>query len=217
MKRRSFLISCLLCAATPLAGCSSWNLFSPGKAKVAADTPDEQPHTVGDLAVPFGMFPVSVEAVGLVAGLHGTGSDPEPSPQRAMLIAEMQRRGVENPNRLLATRNWSLVIVRGFLRPGIQKGDPFDVEFRVTDRSETTSLRGGNLLETRMSDMAVINGRVFDGKDRGLAQGPVLRRADGHRKVRQPLLLRRGVVLAGGSGLGVAPCRLSWAAPRKPA
>ena len=100
MKRRPFL---LLCATSLLAGCSSWSLFSPGKSKAPGDTPDDQPHTVGDLAVPFGMFPVKIEAVGLVSGLHGTGSDPEPSPQRAMLMAEMQRRGVENPNQLLAT------------------------------------------------------------------------------------------------------------------
>jgi flagellar basal body P-ring protein FlgI len=199
MKRRFFILSS---AAAMLAGCSSWNLLSPGKAKVDSDqqasaSTDEQPHTVGDLAVPFGMFPVRVEAVGLVGGLHGTGSDPEPSPQRAMLIAEMERRGVENPNRLLATKNWSLVIVRGFLRPGIQKGDPFDVELRVTDRSETVSLRGGTLLETRMSDSAVISARLFEGKARGLAQGPVLVEPTANEK-HDSLLMRRGVVLGGG-------------------
>ena len=142
--------------------------FSPNKPKEPGDTPDDQPHKVGDLAIPFGMFPVKLEAVGLVSGLHGTGSDPEPSPQRAMLMSEMQRRGVENPNQLLATRNFSLVLVRGFLRPGIQKGDHFDVEVRVKDRSETTSLRGGYLLETHLSDLAVIYGKVLNGKDRGL-------------------------------------------------
>jgi flagellar basal body P-ring protein FlgI len=195
MKRRSFLFTC---SAAVLAGCSSWNLLSPGQAKLAATTPEEQPHTVGDLAVPFGMFPVRVEAVSLIAGLHGTGSDPEPSPQRAMLLGEMERRGVESPNRLLATRNWSMVVVRGFLRPGIQKGDAFDVELRVTDRSETTSLRGGALLETRMKDSAVLNGHFLEGKDRGLAQGPVLVEPTASEK-RDSLLLRRGVVLGGGT------------------
>ena len=111
MKRCIFLF---LCTNSLLAGCSTWSLFSSDKPKESNETPDDQPHTVGDLAVPFGMFPVKLEAVGLVSGLHGTGSDPEPSPQRAMLIAEMQRRGVENPNQLLATRNFSLVLVRGF-------------------------------------------------------------------------------------------------------
>ncbi len=194
MKRRPFL---LLCASSLLAGCSSWNIFSLSSSKTPGETAEDQPHAVGDLAVPFGMFPVKVEAVGLVSGLHGTGSDPEPSPQRAMLMAEMQRRGVEKPNQLLATRNYSLVIVRGFLRPGIQKGDHFDVELRVKDRSETSSLRGGYLLETRLSDMAMIYGKLLDGKVRGVAQGPVLVDPSATEK-HNSVQLGRGVVLGGG-------------------
>ncbi len=143
------------------------------------------------------MFPVKIEAIGLVTGLHGTGSDPEPSPQRAMLMAELQRRGVDEPNRLLASRNVSLVVVRGVLRPGIQKGDHFDVELRIPARSETTSLRGGFLLETRLSDMAVLNDRVFDGKPRGIAQGPLLVDPSATEKS-DKVLLGRGVVLGGG-------------------
>ena len=194
MKRRLFL---LLSSSWLLAGCSSWSLFSPSKPKPAGDPVGDSPHTVGDLAVPFGMFPVKIEAVGLVAGLHGAGSDPEPSPQRAMLMAEMQRRGVENPNNLLATRNYSLVLVRGFLRPGIQKDDHFDVELRVKDRSETTSLRGGYLLETRLSDMAIIYGRLLDGKVRAVAKGPVLVDPSATEKHNRTQM-GRGVVLGGG-------------------
>ena len=193
MKRRPLL---LLCVSALLAGCSSWSLFSPSK-KTPDETPADQPKTVGDLAVPFGMFPVKVEAVGLVSGLHGTGSDPEPSPQRAMLIGEMQRRGVENPNQLLASRNYSLVIVRGFLRPGTQKGDHFNVELRVKDRSETVSLRGGYLLETRLSDMAFVYGKLLDGKVRAVAQGPVLVDPSATAK-HNSVQLGRGVVLGGG-------------------
>ena len=55
---------------------------------------------------------VKVEAVSLVTGLAGTGSDPPPSPQRAALLDEMNRRGVENPNDVLASPNTSLVLVR---------------------------------------------------------------------------------------------------------
>jgi len=150
------------------------------------------------------MFPVKLEGVGLVSGLHGTGSDPEPSRQRSMLMLEMRRRGVENPNQLLATRNFSLVLVRGFLRPGIQKGDHFDVELRVfdlqsqeKDGSETTSLRGGYLLETHLSDLAVIYGKVLNGKDRGVAQGPVMVDPSASEKVNR-VRLGRGVVLGGG-------------------
>src|SRR6476661_5600538 len=47
---------------------------------------------------PYGMNYVKVEAVTLVTGLAGTGSDPPPSPQRSALLDDMKRRGVENPN-----------------------------------------------------------------------------------------------------------------------
>ncbi len=150
---------------------------------------EAKPLLVGDLAVPFGLFPVKVEAVGLVTGLHGTGSDPEPSPQRSMLMEEMQRRGVKNPNALLASRDVSLVMVRGILRPGMQKGDRFDVEVRIPGRSETTSLRGGYLLETRLTDMAcsanpAIAGREDAGDGRRAGAGRSVGLGDGEERPR---------------------------------
>lgn len=179
-------------------GCSALNVRSQ-----SPDTPEsEGPQTqlVGDLAVAFGMYPVKVEAVGLVANLAGTGSDPEPSPQRAELLAEMQTRGVNFPNQVLASPTTSLVFVRGYLRPGIQKGDKFDVEVRVPNRNETTSLRGGWLMETRLKELAVLNNQVREGKLLGMAEGAVLvdPSAKGeHDKVK----LCRGRVLGGGIAL----------------
>lgn len=145
-------------------------------SKSLEETQPVEHHTrlVGNLAVPFGLYPVRVEAVGLVTGLHGTGSDPPPSPQRALLIEEMQTRSVTNPNSVLASGNTSLVLMQGFLRPGIQKGDHFDVELRVPGQSETTSLRGGYLLETQLREMAVLENRVREGNVLALVQGPVL-------------------------------------------
>ncbi len=180
MNRRQVLLSCGLTVVL-LGGCSSWNPLamrsqSPEeKAKERQKKRNTAGSLVGDVASPMGMFPVNIEAVGWVTGLHGTGSDPEPSPQRTMLVEEMQRRGVENPNALLASHNASLVLVHAVLRPGIQKGDHFDVELRVPGRSETTSLRGGYLLETRLMDTAVLNdGMLHKNRERGVAQGPVL-------------------------------------------
>jgi flagellar basal body P-ring protein FlgI len=185
------------CAALVLPGCTSWNLFPTHKAETALETAVEEPKLVGDLAVPFGLFPVRVEYVALVKGLHGAGSDPEPSPTRSIMMEEMKRRGVPNPNQWLASKDVSLVLVRGVMPPGTQKGDRFDVEVRVPPRSETTSLRGGYLLETRLSDMAVKDGRLFDGKVRAIAEGPVLvdPTANGKSEVG---LLCHGRILGGG-------------------
>jgi flagellar basal body P-ring protein FlgI len=207
MNRRQILLACMV-GLLAVGGCSTWNplaaLRSDSPEKVAQETKKKRnTHglSVGDVAAAFGMFPVRVEAVGWVTGLHGTGCDPEPSPQRAVLLEEMQRRGVANPNSWLASRNASLVLVRGTLRPGIQKGDHFDVEVRVTGRSETTSLRGGYLMETRLSDMAVLgDGMVHNGRERGIAQGPLLvdPLANAKNEKDRPLLLT-GRILGGGT------------------
>ena len=122
----------------------------------------------------------AVEAVGLVTGLHGTGSDPGPSPQRAALLEEMQARDVANPNAVLASGNVSLVLIQGYLRPGIQKGDRFDIEVRVPSQSETTSLRGGYLLETRLAEMAVLDdNQLHHGNAAGAGQGTGAGRSHG--------------------------------------
>lgn len=203
MKRRHFLI---LSSAALLSGCSTWHLPPWNSHTVRSQSPeepaaDEGPaRLVGDLAVPFGMFPVKVEAVGLISGLHGTGSDPEPSPQRGRLLDEMKKHDVKNPNALLASRNYSLVLVRAVLRPGIQKGDRFDVEVRIPSRSETTSLRGGYLLPTRLSDMAVLEGMQYDGKERATAEGPVLVDPAATEQTDR-VLLGRGRILGGAVSL----------------
>ncbi|MBN2295592.1 MAG: flagellar basal body P-ring protein FlgI [Pirellulales bacterium] len=190
-----------LCLCVLLSGCSSWNPWSK-RSQSPDDTPvgGSKVKLVGDQAGPYGMFPVKVEAIGLVVGLPGTGCDPAPSPERAVLLAEMQRRGVEHPSKLLASNNTALVKVRGYLRAGIQKGDHFDVEIRVPSRSETTSLRGGWLMETRLKQMTIRDDKIFDGHTLGIAEGAILvdpGKAGSEGKV----LEGRGRILSGGRSL----------------
>jgi flagellar basal body P-ring protein FlgI len=156
-----------------LAGCSGMAIRSQSpessEEKESAGT-----RLVGDVAVAFGMHPLRVENVGLITGLAGTGSDPGPSPQRSALLAEMQKLGVINPNQVLASSDTDLVVVQGYLRPGIQKGDRFDIELRVPARSENASLRGGWLMRTRLSEMAVLGGVIRPGNLLAVAEGAVL-------------------------------------------
>ncbi|OHB68437.1 MAG: hypothetical protein A2V70_11075 [Planctomycetes bacterium RBG_13_63_9] len=168
---------------------------------------DRDVRLVGSMVVPFGMFPIRVEAVGLVTGLRGTGSDPAPSAYRAALLDEMQTRRIPNPNAVLASRDTALVVIRGVLRPGIQKGDRFDLEVRIPERSETTSLRGGYLLESRLKEMALLDNQFHEGHLLALAEGPVMvdPSADGkHDRV----LLGRGRVLGGGLAVKSRPLGL---------
>ncbi len=178
--RRTFLNVAVAGALQTLAlGCMGpiFRPQSPDGALTDAELKPEasaQTQLVSGVAHPYGMNFVKVENVALVTGLAGTGDDPAPSPQRATLLAEMVRRGIEDPNEVLASPNTALVLVRAFLRPGLQKGETFDVEVRTPSRSDTTSLRGGMLLETRLSETAVLGGEVRYGHESAIAQGAIL-------------------------------------------
>lgn len=164
----------------------------------AKDETDTGTKLVGSVTQPYGMSYVKIESVALVTSLAGTGEDPPPSPQRAALLAEMNRREVEKPNQVLASPNTALVLVRAFQPPGIQEGDHFDVEVRVPNRNSTTSLRGGRLLETRLTETAVLGDQLRTGHLLGIARGPILvdPAADPEK---DPALARRGVILGGGT------------------
>ena len=179
-----------------VAGCSLWFNHKKGQS-LLEPVETKTPRLVGDLAVSYGLHPITVEAIGLVTGLNGTGSDPLPSPERQFLMAEMQRRGVQNPNRVLASKNTALVMVRGYLRPGIQKGESFDVEVRVPSRSETTSLRGGTLLEVPLREMMVLRGALREGHVLAKAAGPVLVDPSADLE-KDPVYATRGRILGGG-------------------
>jgi flagellar basal body P-ring protein FlgI len=152
---------------------------------------------VSSVTQPYGMNYVKVEAVSLVTGLAGTGEDPPPSPQRAALMAEMTRRGIDNPNAVLASPNTALVLVRGFQRPGIRTGDHFDIEVRSPSKSNTASLRGGFMLETTLTETAILGSQLRKGHVLGAANGPVLidHSADSDK---DPVLARQGRILGGG-------------------
>ncbi len=180
-----------------LVGCMGPILRHQSPGPTLAEEVPSDATLVSNVTHPYGMGYVKLEAVGLVTGLTGTGEDPPPSPQRASILGEMNRRDVEHPNQILASPDTALVLVRAFLRPGIQEGDRFDIEVRAPTRSATTSLRGGKLLETRMTEMAVLGAQIRKGHLMAVSNGPVL--VDPNANIKDdPALARRGRILGGG-------------------
>jgi flagellar basal body P-ring protein FlgI len=205
-----------MCALVGLVGCGAWSPWSV-RSQSPEPAPSDPPKTrlVGDLAVAHGTYWVTVEGIGLVTGLKGSGSDPKSSPERDLLVSEMQGRGVRNPNALLASNGTSLVTVRANLRPGLMRGDRFDVEVRVQSRSDTTSLRGGWLLETRLKEGKSVDPKqdghflYLIGNEVGLAQGSVLVDPAADPKNKDDRVrLCRGRVLGGGLALKSRPLGL---------
>ncbi len=204
--RRRFLrallaASCGLGAATSIAslGCNTPLIRgqSPDTESFVDEEFEKRVKLIGDLTGTWGVNYLKVESVALVTGLANTGSDPPPSPQRQGLLAEMQSHEVHQPNQVLASPETSMVIVRGFLPPGCQKGDVFDIEVRIPPRSESTSLRGGWMLQSRLRETEFYEGAgVKTGHIIALAQGPIIVEAV-FQNNGDPVLETRGRVLGG--------------------
>ncbi len=194
----------LLGSAVALVAIPSWVAMLGGCAQTAMrmQSPEALEEAVADvdlvrsMTVPFGVHPLRVDAVGLVIELPGTGSDPPLGPGRAAMIEEIQRRGVPNPDQFLSSPRTSLVKVRGLLPPGIQKGDPIDVEVLVPKKSKTTSLANGTLLEVRLREYVRLGGRYREGHVSAVAKGRLLVDPVPDKK-RNPESQLRGVVLGG--------------------
>ena len=207
---------CLFLLAVPLlllpSGCMrTWYTTASQELEELTDSdPLDEKETivVGDLAGPYGMRPFKVESIALVTGLRNTGSDPAQSPQRDILMGEMKRRDVANPNAILASPQTAMVFVRAYLPPGVRKGDRVDIDVITPNRSETSSLEGGWMMPTRLTEMAVLEGRLQTGHDRGMAQGYVLTSAllEGSE---DPIALKRGRILGGGVALQSRPLGLA--------
>lgn len=182
---------CLLLLLLLSAGCQALDLdFKlPGilnpdnrrKARVNDALRGEKGHSrlLGDYISIGGDTVRMVQGVGLVVGLDGTGEDPPATPQRKLLLEEMRRRRVDDPESLLRSPNTALVIVTAYIPPLIRKGDPMDVEIKLPEGSQTTSLKGGRLLPCFLREYAMLadGGGLKEGRELGISQGPILVRS----------------------------------------
>lgn len=167
----AWLLSSLLVGLT---GCSSMKWRGQNPEAAPGEVFDGTQDYVGDITSLWGLSYAKVEGIALATQLDGTGSDPRPSQQRNYLVSEMRAHDVAKPNEILASPDTSLVLVRGFIPPGARKGEPFDVEIRTLPRSETKSLRGGFLMETRLRQMEAIGGQVLQGHVVATVKGPIV-------------------------------------------
>jgi flagellar basal body P-ring protein FlgI len=147
---------------------------SPGSKKKKEPPPPKVSETVGDLAFVVSRGETKLEGVGLVVGLNNTGSDPPPSWYRKQLVDEMSKAGVEKAEKLLASAQVSMVIVRLTIPIGISPKDKLDVQIEVPPACGTTSLAGGYLLLTRLHEVLIAGGAARTGADLALAYGPVM-------------------------------------------
>ncbi len=162
------------------------------KKKLPEPPPPKIDENVGNLAT-VRLGEITVEGVGLVIGLNNTGSDPPPSAQRAKLLDEMRKAGVDHPEKWLARPSCSMVFVKATLPHGITTKDPIDVEITLPPASGTTSLANGRLLTTELQPIVATSAGMKSGNVLALAGGPIMTGEPG-----SPGKLTSGRVLGGG-------------------
>jgi flagellar basal body P-ring protein FlgI len=186
----------------PHTGCQApW--MKKKKPEIEVAQPDDlEPEVqfVGDLTRGWGLGYMKVEGIALVTNLRGTGSDPPPNDRRESLREEMKTNGVAHPDDILALDSVSMAYVKAYFPPGIRKGERCDVIVEAPPRTETTSLREGWLMKTRLRPVEVLGNRLRQGKVLGIAAGPMVVDA-AFKGDTDKINLLRGRVLGGGEAL----------------
>ncbi len=184
------------------SGCNRmiWRSQSPDALLETKKKPSDTSY-VGDACSIWGLGYAKIEGIGLVTGLDGTGCNPEPSGQRDHLLADLRAdESISKPTAALASKNTSMVLLRGLIPPGAKKGDRFDVEIATLPNSQTTSLKYGRLHDARMRPMMPTGRTVKLGNVNARAAGSVL--VDAVFESRQDEANQRhGWVLGGGQVL----------------
>jgi hypothetical protein len=182
-------------------GCQKLNLRSQNPDDDEVKPPETQ--FVKDQVTVSGLHPITIESVGLVANLDGTGGDPPPSMYRTMLLTDMRKRNVQNPNGVLRDPRKALVLIRAAVPPVIEVGDRFDIEVVLPENTEASSLKGGYLMEAFLSEQAMVpGGRTHSGHVLARAEGPILLSMGEGESASRGSTLKRGKILGGGKYTG---------------
>ncbi len=213
MRFHRSLMMCVCYTVLVCAGCQTLDLdFKlPGmldpenrrKSRVNEALRGEKGHAqlIGDYITIGGDTVRMVQGVGLVVGLDNTGEDPPASPQRKILLEEMRREMVPDPESLLRSPNTAMVIVTAYIPPLLRKGDPLDIYVKLAEGSQTTSLKGGRLMPCFLREYTYLAeaGGVKEGRELSICSGPIMIRGGED----DPSGLVEGIIPNGGKYTGL--------------
>lgn len=195
-------VALLLALIAVSSGCT---MLIPGKSEEAENEArlrdlmkaPEPPELIRDGTVVQGLRPISVEGVGAVNRLPGTGGPPDPSVFRDQLLEEMKRHDVTDPNQFLELNETALVRVLASIPPGARRGDPIDIRVVAPKESRASDIRQGWLLDTRLREQRLLQNVVRQSEVMAIGMGSLLTRADFTPSTDEAMRLE-GLVLSGG-------------------
>jgi hypothetical protein len=201
---RIFVSAALLACLVPSLGCQSWTTRKKEekhekevrlmKEKLA--DPD-RPRLAGEIATPLGLTVRRYDAIGLISNLPGTGGVVSPSTQREMMLSEMRRHEVLNPEAVIDSPSTAIAKVRVFVNPCDTKSDNLDVLIECSDECNATDLQDGYLMPTMLREYMLLDGKNRSSNDKTSASGEfvAIPASFSNEEKFNPL---RGVVIGGG-------------------
>jgi flagellar basal body P-ring protein FlgI len=125
--------------------------------------------------------PMEVYGYSLVVNLDNTGDSRAPSFVRDYITKQMLMRGFDSaimgkyqnvtPSDMLKDKRVSIVAVEGQIPPGARQGQSFDVIVRALEHNNTRSLAHGDLYQTDMGDMGLIEPQSIGARQQAYAPG----------------------------------------------
>jgi len=165
------------------AGCSSWiskkgerdNHFQKETKRIQDLMADpDRPRLIGEVANSLGMSPSQYDSYALVSSLPGTGGIVRPGIQRDWILDEMRKRETESPETFLDDVSTALVKLKIIAKPCDAKGDIFDIEIDNCTECLATDLTEGYVLESRLSELAMLKGRLHTSEPKAIGSGEVV-------------------------------------------
>ena len=193
-----FLFACGCTTLLPGNLFPGWKKDKESQDTFITETEDGKPKLIGDYVSIGNNFPVLVHGFGLVVNLPDTGGDDSNTLHHRMVYDDMNRKKVTGINSILLAPNTAVVEVTGLMHPGIQKDERFDVQISLPRDTNTRSLRGGMLMETRLAEMQPsFRGDVLAGSPRASAAGPIMVDDPMATDSTNPSGLKKGTILSG--------------------
>jgi Flagellar P-ring protein len=157
---------------------------------------DERPRLISEIATSRLLTMSRIENLGLVTQLAGTGGVVNASDQREKMLNTMRRHEVPQPNKLLDDPSTAMVVVYVDLPPAARKYSVHNVGVKKSDHAEATSLRGGWLMRTELSETSFLGGKLHEGFEFAAGEGQIVTESQLNGKT-DPDAHNNGIIIGG--------------------
>lgn len=197
--RRAFVATLVGCAGVVISNVGCQNLVKRGQSPdgdVVAATAQPNTRYIASVCKMAGLNGEKLEGIALITELKSTGSAARPGEIRNRLERELERLDLDtSTDSLIKSEDTEIVLCRGFLPPGVRRGDPIDFEVQGLRDTDGTSLENGFAIHVRLQETARLGNTVKEGHLKAVGRGRVL--TDALFETRKDAEKLQGVVLGG--------------------